>query len=104
MDDTRERLRQQFIEHAQGVARLADQVTDRRVQITLIGLAFTLLDSMEAENRSVEGTAASAPSAVPTGLPEQTSLRGHHPQVLRISDWTPSRQQPQAGGVRAPQT
>jgi hypothetical protein len=67
MADTRQSLRPRFIEHAEGVARLADQVTDRRVQITLIGLAFTLLDTMEAENRSVERSAASAPSTMKAG-------------------------------------
>jgi hypothetical protein len=54
MESTNEEIRLRMREHAKSISHLADQVTDRRVKICLIGLAFKLLDAMEMETASLE--------------------------------------------------
>lgn len=51
---TAEEIRRMMIEQAKNISHLADQVTDRRVRIVLIGLALKLLDAMEMESASLE--------------------------------------------------
>ena len=52
MENANEEIRRRMMEQAKSISRLADQVTDRRVKICLIGLAFKLLDAMEMETAS----------------------------------------------------
>ena len=58
VENKREEIRLQLMEHAKSISRLADQVTDRRAKICLIGLAFKLLDSIEVVARSSDSKAA----------------------------------------------
>jgi hypothetical protein len=47
MNDADDEVYRQLVEHAMRISRLADQASDQRIKIHLIGLTYELLDATQ---------------------------------------------------------